>query len=172
MYLVFTRMPGASYRWPLTSLLLCLFDFLRALINRIVMWLWHCSDRYTLFYHNPTWDLTPSQLPPHRQLGVRQVQWTLQQERQLRQILPPIHSCLLAGGAGRILQAAWQAGLSANPSSPEKVESQHCLQASSCSFASHTANLVASDQNPTKRTSLTSLLTSNKHSSEDLSLLR
>ena len=33
MYLVFTRMPGESYRRRLRSLLLCLCDVFRALIN-------------------------------------------------------------------------------------------------------------------------------------------
>ena len=107
----------------------------------------------------------PSQLPLHRQLGDKHVQWTLQQERHLRQILPPIQpNCLFTGGAGRILQAASQAGLSANPNSPEKEESQHDLQAASCSVASHAAIFAAADQNPTKRISLYSLQTLKKHS--------
>ena len=36
MYLVFTRMPGESYRRQLGSLLLCLCDVFRALINFLV----------------------------------------------------------------------------------------------------------------------------------------
>ena len=36
MYLVFTRMPGESYRKQLRSLLLCLCDFVLALINSLV----------------------------------------------------------------------------------------------------------------------------------------
>ena len=36
MYLVFTRMPGMSYRRRLGSLLLCLYDVFRALINSLV----------------------------------------------------------------------------------------------------------------------------------------
>ena len=36
MYLVFTRMPGESYRRRLRSLLLCLCDVFRALINSLV----------------------------------------------------------------------------------------------------------------------------------------
>ena len=36
MYLVFTRMPGESYRRLLGSLLLCLRDVNRALINSLV----------------------------------------------------------------------------------------------------------------------------------------
>ena len=36
MYLVFTRMPGESYRKGLRSLLLCLCDVFRALINSLV----------------------------------------------------------------------------------------------------------------------------------------
>ena len=36
MYLVFTRMPGESYRRPLGSFLLCLCDVFRALINSLV----------------------------------------------------------------------------------------------------------------------------------------
>ena len=72
----------------------------------------------------------------------------MQQERLFRQILPPIKSnCLFAGGAGRTLQAAWQAGLSANPNSPEKEESQHDTQAASCSVASHFAIFAAAEQN-------------------------
>ena len=35
-YLVFTRMPGESYRRRLKSLLLCLCDVFRALINSLV----------------------------------------------------------------------------------------------------------------------------------------
>ena len=33
MYLVFTRMPGENYRRRLKSLLFCLYDVFRALIN-------------------------------------------------------------------------------------------------------------------------------------------
>ena len=36
IYHVFTRMPGESYRWRLRSLLLCLCDVFRALINSLV----------------------------------------------------------------------------------------------------------------------------------------
>ena len=36
MYLVFTRMPGESYRRRLGSLFLCLCDVFRALINSLV----------------------------------------------------------------------------------------------------------------------------------------
>ena len=36
MYLVFTRMPGESYRRRLGSLLLCFCDVFRALINSLV----------------------------------------------------------------------------------------------------------------------------------------
>ena len=36
MYLVFTRMPGESYRWRHRSLLLWLCDVFRALINSLV----------------------------------------------------------------------------------------------------------------------------------------
>ena len=36
MYLVFTRMPGESHRRRLRSLLLCLCDVFRALINSLV----------------------------------------------------------------------------------------------------------------------------------------
>ena len=36
MYLVFTHMPGESYRRSLLSLLLCLSDVFRALINSFV----------------------------------------------------------------------------------------------------------------------------------------
>ena len=36
MYLVFTRMPGESYRRRLRSLLLCLCDVFRALIHSLV----------------------------------------------------------------------------------------------------------------------------------------
>ena len=36
MYLVFTRMPGESYRRRVMSLLLCLCDVFRALINSLV----------------------------------------------------------------------------------------------------------------------------------------
>ena len=36
MYLVFTRMPGDSYRRRLRSLLWCLCDVFRALINSLV----------------------------------------------------------------------------------------------------------------------------------------
>ena len=38
MYLVFTRMPGQSYRRRLRSLLLCLCYVFRALINSLVCW--------------------------------------------------------------------------------------------------------------------------------------
>ena len=38
MYLVFIWMPGESYRRPLRSLLLCLYDVLQALINSLVCW--------------------------------------------------------------------------------------------------------------------------------------
>ena len=38
MYLVFTRMPGESYRMRLRSLLFCLCDVFRALINSLVCW--------------------------------------------------------------------------------------------------------------------------------------
>ena len=38
MYLVFTRMPGESYRRRLRSLLLYLWYVFRALINSIVCW--------------------------------------------------------------------------------------------------------------------------------------
>ena len=38
MYVVFTRMPGESYRRRLRSLLLCLFDVLRALINSLFVY--------------------------------------------------------------------------------------------------------------------------------------
>ena len=41
-YLVFTRVPGESYRKRLGSLLLCLCDVFRALINSLVCW---SSDR-------------------------------------------------------------------------------------------------------------------------------
>ena len=37
MYLVFTRMPGESYRRRLRSLLLCFSDVFRALINPLVL---------------------------------------------------------------------------------------------------------------------------------------
>ena len=40
MYLVFTRMPGESYRRWLRSLLLYLCDVFRALINSLVCWFW------------------------------------------------------------------------------------------------------------------------------------
>ena len=36
MYLVFTRMPGVSYRRRLRSLLFCLGDVFRALINSLL----------------------------------------------------------------------------------------------------------------------------------------
>ena len=36
MYLAFARMPGESYRMRLRSLLLCLCDVFRALINSLV----------------------------------------------------------------------------------------------------------------------------------------
>ena len=35
MYLVFTRMPGENYRRRLKSLLFCLYDVFRALINHL-----------------------------------------------------------------------------------------------------------------------------------------
>ena len=38
VYLAFTRMPGESYRRRLRSLLLCLCDVFRALINSLVCW--------------------------------------------------------------------------------------------------------------------------------------
>ena len=38
MYLVFTRIPGESYRWWLGSLLLHLCDVFRVLINSLVCW--------------------------------------------------------------------------------------------------------------------------------------
>ena len=38
MYLVFTRMPGESYRWQLGSLLSYLYYVFRALINSLVCW--------------------------------------------------------------------------------------------------------------------------------------
>ena len=38
MYLVFTSMPGKSYRRRLRSLLLCLCDVVRPLINSLVCW--------------------------------------------------------------------------------------------------------------------------------------
>ena len=38
MYLVFPRMPGESYRRWLRSLLLCLCDVFRSLINSLVCW--------------------------------------------------------------------------------------------------------------------------------------
>ena len=39
MSLVFTSMPGESYRWQLRSLLLCLCNVFWALINSLVCWL-------------------------------------------------------------------------------------------------------------------------------------
>ena len=36
MYPVFIRVPGESYRWRLGSLLLCLCDVFRVLINSLV----------------------------------------------------------------------------------------------------------------------------------------
>ena len=44
MYLVFTRMPGVSYRRRLRSLL-CFCDVFRALINSLVCWSMTCSSR-------------------------------------------------------------------------------------------------------------------------------
>ena len=38
MYIVFTRMPGESYRRRLRSLLLYICDVFRALINSLVCW--------------------------------------------------------------------------------------------------------------------------------------
>ena len=40
MYLVFTHTPGESYRRRHRSLLLCLCDVFRALINSLVCWFW------------------------------------------------------------------------------------------------------------------------------------
>ena len=40
MYLVFTRMPGKSYRGRLRSLFLYLSCVFRTLINSVVRWLW------------------------------------------------------------------------------------------------------------------------------------
>ena len=45
MYLVFTRMPGESYRRRLRCLLFCLCDVFRALINSLVCWFCVCELR-------------------------------------------------------------------------------------------------------------------------------
>ena len=116
---------------------------------------------------NPTGISVPSRLPLQRQFGVKQVYRTMRQLRELRQILPDSKNCLFTGGAGSTLQAAWQAGFSASPNSPEKEESQHDMQAASCSVASHFAIFAAADQNPTKRISLYSLQRSNKDNNKD-----
>ena len=48
MYLVFTRMPGESYHRRLRSLLLCLCDVFRALINSLVCWFYAYSVKCRL----------------------------------------------------------------------------------------------------------------------------
>ena len=50
MYLVFTRMPGESYRRRLWSLLLCLCDVFRALINSLVCWSIHWSRVFVCLF--------------------------------------------------------------------------------------------------------------------------
>ena len=49
MYLVFTRMPGESYRRQLRSLLLYLFRVFRALINSLVCWFRSLEGRLLVF---------------------------------------------------------------------------------------------------------------------------
>ena len=49
MYLVFTRMPGESFRRRLRSLLLYLCDVFRALINSLVCWFWTSALGLVLF---------------------------------------------------------------------------------------------------------------------------
>ena len=44
MYLVFTRMPGESYRRRMKSVLLCLCYVFRALINTLVCCLINCRE--------------------------------------------------------------------------------------------------------------------------------
>ena len=66
MYLVFTRMQGESYRRQLRSLLLCLCDVFRALINSLVSWCsnnilkqegedWRCLEQATCTRGPPAW---------------------------------------------------------------------------------------------------------------------
>ena len=55
MYLVFTRMPGESYRRQLRSLLLCLCDVFRALINSLVCWFCRSALGLVLFQ---IWELS------------------------------------------------------------------------------------------------------------------
>ena len=49
MYFVFTRMPGESYRRWLRSLLLCLCDVFRALMNSLVCWFYTDALGLVLF---------------------------------------------------------------------------------------------------------------------------
>ena len=65
MYLVFTRMPGESYRRRLMSLFLYLCYVFRALINSLVCWL--CKARWTSFCFIP---------PPHPHPHYFDYNWT------------------------------------------------------------------------------------------------
>ena len=62
MYLVFTGMPGESYRMCLRSLLLCLCCVFRALINSLVCWFLHS----TVFMRpgEPDGRAHPAEMPP------------------------------------------------------------------------------------------------------------
>ena len=51
LYLVFKRMPDESYRRQLGSLLLCLCDVFRALINSLVCWFRTSALGFVLFHN-------------------------------------------------------------------------------------------------------------------------
>ena len=50
IYLVFTRMPGESYRRRVTSLLLCLCDIFLALMDSLVCNTYHANYRDVLLH--------------------------------------------------------------------------------------------------------------------------
>ena len=54
-YLLFTRMPGESYRRRLGSLLMCLCDVFRALINSLVCWFCTGAPGLILSSANKRW---------------------------------------------------------------------------------------------------------------------
>jgi len=60
MYLVFTRMPGESYRGQLRSLLLCLFDVFRVLMNSSVCWFLGGSHKAGKKGDTSFWRVTPN----------------------------------------------------------------------------------------------------------------
>ena len=75
MYLEFTRMPGESYRRRLRSLLLCLCDVIRALINSLV-----CSRLYRVLRVSSRGEAGLLSQP--RDLVCLSTKWLMKSEKQ------------------------------------------------------------------------------------------